>query len=193
MDPQAFLTSITDDIIDEDNSQQQQQFSMAAGDFVGIYRHPREQGKWDGVVSCFFLDAAPNVIEYIQIIHSMLKEDGIFINFGPLLYHWSGPAMRPDDLTHADYMKRFQHLDQRYMTSVDISWADFREILMNCGFEILEEKVGIRSLYTADRKSMMNMAYRCINFVAKKVTRKAAPDSAAAAQNSDAAAAAAGG
>ena len=143
-------------------------FSMAAGDFVGIHSSPREAGQWDAVVCCFFLDAAPSIVEYIQVIYKMLNDDGILINFGPLLYHWSGPAMRPDDRTVSDYQARFSYLDARYMTSVDLCWEDVREIILNVGFEILEEKVGIRALYTANRRSMMNMAYRCIHFVAIK-------------------------
>lgn len=143
-------------------------FSMAAGDFVGIYGNPREVGQWDSVVCCFFLDAAPSIIEYIQVIYKMLKDDGILINLGPLLYHWSGPAMRPDDRTVQDYQARFSYLDSRYMTSIDLSWEDVRQILTNVGFDLLEEKVGIRALYTADRRAMMNMAYRCIHFVAIK-------------------------
>ena len=164
VDPTSYLLNNEDD--DEDTPPPD--FSMAAGDFVGIYSNPREVGQWDAVVCCFFLDAAPSIVEYIQVIYNMLKDDGILLNFGPLLYHWSGPAMRPDDRTIQDYQSRFSYLDSRYMSSVDICWEDVREILINVGFEFLEEKVGIRSLYTADRRAMMNMAYRCIHFVARK-------------------------
>ena len=146
----------------------QPDFSMAAGDFVSIYGDPSQHGAWDAVVCCFFLDAAPSVIQYIQIIHSMLDEGGILINFGPLLYHWSGPSMRPDDQSYQDYQERFNHLDKRYMSSVDFCWEDVREILVNVGFVIEEEHVGVQSMYTADVKSMMNMCYRCIHFVARK-------------------------
>ena len=151
-------------------------FSMAAGDFVSIYSNPREAGQWDAVVSCFFLDAAPNIVEYIQVIHHMLKDDGMLINFGPLLYHWSGPAMRPDDKSIVDYENRYKHLDQRYMTSVDIAWTDVKKILTNFGFRVLEEHMGVRSLYTADRRSMMNMEYRSVNFVAQKIKTRTDTD-----------------
>lgn len=152
-------------------------FSMAAGDFVSIYGSPREAGQWDAVACCFFLDAAPNIVEYVQVIHHMLKDEGMLINFGPLLYHWSGPAMRPDDHTIHDYERRYRHLDKRYMTSVDIAWSDVKEILKSVGFRILEEHVGVRSLYTADRRSMMNMEYRSVHFVAQKIKTKKDDDS----------------
>eukprot|EP00547_Thalassionema_nitzschioides_P004743 CAMPEP_0194222340 /NCGR_PEP_ID=MMETSP0156-20130528/32693_1 /TAXON_ID=33649 /ORGANISM="Thalassionema nitzschioides, Strain L26-B" /LENGTH=415 /DNA_ID=CAMNT_0038953091 /DNA_START=253 /DNA_END=1500 /DNA_ORIENTATION=- len=163
INPSSYLMSSEDD-----NDLTPPDFSMAAGDFCGIYGSLREESQWNAIVCCFFLDAAPSIVEYIQVIHKMLKPGGHLINFGPLLYHWSGPAMRPDDRTREKYQSRFSYLDSRYMSSVDMSWEDVRHILVNAGFDIVEERVGVRTLYTADRRSMMNMAYRCIHFVAKK-------------------------
>ena len=76
--------------------------------------------------------------------------------------------MRPDDKTMTAYHERFSYLDVRYLNSVDMCWEDVREVFINVGFELVEEKAGIHSLYTADRRSMMNMSYRCISFVARK-------------------------
>jgi len=38
---------------------------------------------WDAVLSCFFLDTAHNVIQYIRAIYRMLKPGGYLINIGP--------------------------------------------------------------------------------------------------------------
>jgi carnosine N-methyltransferase len=158
------------DIMDyEENETPVPQFSMAAGDFQSIYSNPGEVGQWDCVCSCFFLDACPNIVETIQLIHKMLKPGGYLVNFGPLLYHWSGPIMRPDDKSAEDYQNRFTHVDQRYMRSVDLTYEDVKEMLINVGFEIVEEQTGIKCLYTADRRSMQNMVYRCVSFVARKL------------------------
>jgi hypothetical protein len=54
------------------------------------------------------------------------------------------------------------------MSSVDLTWQDIREVLVNVGFIIEEEYTGVESRYTADVKSMMNMSYRCVHFVARK-------------------------
>lgn len=147
-------------------------FSMAAGDFASIYAEPSQRGTWDAVVCCFFLDAAPSIVHYIQIIHDMLKDGGILISFGPLLYHWSAPTVRPDDQSHEAYQARFSHLDKRFMSSIDLCWHDVREILVNVGFVIEEEQAGVESRYTADMNSMMNMSYRCIHLVARKKATK---------------------
>lgn len=162
IDPMSILTGNDDGTITPN-------FSMAAGDFFSIYDNPKEISQWDCVCSCFFLDACPNIVECIQLIYKMLKPGGFLINFGPLLYHWSGPGMRPDDRSVDEYQARYSHLDERYMRSVDITYEDVREILVNVGFEIVEEKVGVKALYTSDRRSMQTTVYRCVNFVAKKI------------------------
>lgn len=73
-------------------------------------------GAWDAVVTCFFLDTAHNIVEYIKIISKILKDGGVssqlpsssvkyillqkkiiidlfgwqvWINLGPLLYHFA--------------------------------------------------------------------------------------------------------
>lgn len=68
-------------------------FSMIAGDFVEVYGGDPSYdlvGSFDAIVTCFFLDTAKNVIEYIQIFHRLLRGGGVWINLGPLLYHFEG-------------------------------------------------------------------------------------------------------
>lgn len=168
VDPWTVLSSSSVNS-DSDGNSIGPEFSMAAGDFFSIYNHPKEIGQWDAVVSCFFLDAVPCIVENLQLIHRMLRPGGILVNFGPLLFHWSGPAMRPDDRSVEEYKARYSHLDARYMCSVDMSYEDVKEVLANIGFEMIEEKTGIKCLYTADKRSMMNMVYRCVNFVARRL------------------------
>ena len=38
-------------------------FSMAAGDFVETYGAASQEGQWDAIVTCFFIDTAPVVME----------------------------------------------------------------------------------------------------------------------------------
>eukprot|EP00537_Pseudo-nitzschia_pungens_P018532 CAMPEP_0172411850 /NCGR_PEP_ID=MMETSP1061-20121228/77600_1 /TAXON_ID=37318 /ORGANISM="Pseudo-nitzschia pungens, Strain cf. pungens" /LENGTH=533 /DNA_ID=CAMNT_0013148065 /DNA_START=197 /DNA_END=1795 /DNA_ORIENTATION=+ len=51
--------------------------SYTVGDFVGTnndvyYRHQRA-GQFDAVVTCFFIDTATNIYEYVDTIHQLLK------------------------------------------------------------------------------------------------------------------------
>jgi hypothetical protein len=75
---------------------------MSAGDFLQIYndpgrlfRAPVEGGlvaftvrvysdDWDCVATCFFLDTAHNIIEYVERLWKILKPGGVWINFGSL-------------------------------------------------------------------------------------------------------------
>ncbi len=57
-------------------------FSMVAGDFCDIYASPEHFKKWNAVVTCFFIDTAKNLIEYVEIISSILTENGVWINHG---------------------------------------------------------------------------------------------------------------
>ncbi len=80
----------------------------------------------------------------------------------------SGPNFTPAHRNMQEYDKIHAHLDQRYLSSVDISWQDAKVALKKIGFEILEENVGIHSHYTNDESSMMSTEFRCVFFVAKK-------------------------
>jgi hypothetical protein len=143
-------------------------FSMAAGEFVSIYSVPREHGNWHGVVACFFVDNAPCAIEYLKVMYDMLVPGGVLLHFGPLLWHWSGPAMRPDDGSFEDYKERYSHLDAKFLASVDLCWEDLQAVLANIGFELVESRTRQRAHYTTDRRSMMSMEYHCLSFVARK-------------------------
>ena len=148
----------------------QPDFSMAAGEFVSIYSKHEQHGKWNAVVCCFFLDTAPCIVEYLKVIWDILDENGTLVNFGPLHYHWSGPPFRPDDISFSNYKSKNSHLDRRYLQSVDMTWEDVREVLWRVGFEVLEERLGVKARYTADARNFLNSDYRCVSFVARKGT-----------------------
>lgn len=147
-------------------------FAMHAGEFVSLYSKPEEVGQWNAIASCFFLDTAPCITKYVRVMYDMLEEGGIIVNFGPLLYHWSGHgALRPDDSSNEKYLGRNEHLEQRYLESIDLTWEEVRHVIVACGFEIVEERIGIPAKYTSDSDSFMFVCYDCVYFVAKKVKR----------------------
>ncbi|KAI9010630.1 N2227-like protein [Hyaloraphidium curvatum] len=121
-------------------------FSMAAGDFVEVYGSPAQAGKWDCVMTCFFLDTAKNVVEYVEIINKCLVQGGLWINLGPLLYHFEGMVNEP---------------------SIELSYEDLLRVVDAYGFSILEEK-GIDTTYSNNLRSMMTFTYHARFFVARK-------------------------
>ncbi|XP_042509824.1 carnosine N-methyltransferase-like isoform X2 [Macadamia integrifolia] len=115
-------------------------FSMCGGDFVEVYSDPSQDGAWDAVVTCFFLDTAHNIVEYIEIISRILKEGGVWINLGPLLYHFADMYGPQDEM------------------SIELSLEDVKRVAFHYGF-LLEKEKTIETTYTANLRSMMQNRY----------------------------------
>lgn len=133
-------------------------FSMCAGDFVEVYSDPSQSGKWDAVATCFFIDTAHNVVEYIEIISNILKDGGVWINYGPLLYHFADTYAPEDEM------------------SVELSLEDVKRIAFHYGFELETERT-IETTYTANPTSMMQNRYFAAFWTMRKkgLTAKGVP------------------
>ncbi|KAL8229490.1 hypothetical protein R6Q57_014390 [Mikania cordata] len=115
-------------------------FSMCGGDFVEVYNDPSQVGAWDAVVTCFFLDTAHNIVEYIEIISKILKDGGVWINLGPLLYHFADMYGQEDEM------------------SVELSLEDVKRVAIHYGFQLELEKT-IETAYTTNPRAMMQNHY----------------------------------
>ncbi|XP_063544384.1 carnosine N-methyltransferase isoform X1 [Cydia strobilella] len=119
-------------------------FSMTAGDFLKVYT---EAEQWNCVASCFFIDCAPNVIEFIERIYAILEPGGYWINLGPLLYHYS---------------------DMPSESSIEPPYDILLEIIRDIGFDILKEQTGVKTKYAQNPNSMMQHEYDSVFFVCRK-------------------------
>ncbi|GER43366.1 S-adenosyl-L-methionine-dependentmethyltransferases superfamily protein [Striga asiatica] len=115
-------------------------FSMCGGDFIEVYSDPSQIGVWDAVVTCFFIDTAHNIVEYIEIISRILKDEGVWINLGPLLYHFADMYNQDDEM------------------SIELSLEDVKRVACHYGFEIEKEST-IATTYTTNMRSMMQNRY----------------------------------
>lgn len=52
------------------------------------YSSADNKGAFDCVVTCFFIDTAHSIADYLEVINHCLRPEGIWINLGPLLWHW---------------------------------------------------------------------------------------------------------
>ncbi|ORX45078.1 N2227-domain-containing protein [Hesseltinella vesiculosa] len=120
-------------------------FSMVAGDFLEVYGTPESQGTWDCVVTCFFIDTAHNIIEYMELIHGLLKPGGTWINIGPLLYHFE---------------------DIPGEASVELSLDQVKRVAKDLGFEFQNEST-LDTTYTSNPESMLTYLYRSAFWTAK--------------------------
>uniref|UniRef100_A0A7S2UVA9 carnosine N-methyltransferase n=1 Tax=Fibrocapsa japonica TaxID=94617 RepID=A0A7S2UVA9_9STRA len=145
-------------------------FSMAAGDFMDIYGNQVEC--WDCVVTCFFIDTAPVVLQYVETIHRILKPGGVWINLGPLLYHWAAADLK--DLKNSPPIPAGARagpgsgLDERYHSSVELSWEELRHVITTYGFQFNNEEWR-ECHYTSNIRSMMKTVYSCIFFSVQKL------------------------
>eukprot|EP00727_Mastigamoeba_balamuthi_P010121 m51a1_g5731 hypothetical protein (545) ;mRNA; r:1133463-1136870 len=123
-----------------DTSAPRGQMSMVAGDFVEVYGASSQESTWDAVVTCFFIDTAHNVLEYLEIISKLLKPGGVWINLGPLLYHY---ADMPGEI------------------SIELTWEEIKEALPSFGFTLEKEERASCS-YTSNKRSMLCVTYNCM-------------------------------
>ncbi|XP_021303567.1 carnosine N-methyltransferase isoform X4 [Sorghum bicolor] len=124
-------------------------FSMCAGDFVEVYSEESQESAWDAVVTCFFLDTAHNIVEYIEIISKVLKDGGVWINLGPLLYHFADSYGPDDDM------------------SIELSLEDVKKVAYHYGFTMEVEKM-IETTYTSNMKAMMQNRYHAAFWTMRK-------------------------
>ncbi|KAF6143736.1 hypothetical protein GIB67_030626 [Kingdonia uniflora] len=106
-------------------------FSMCGGDFVEVYNDPSHERSWDVVVTCFFLDTEHNIVEYIEIISRILRDRGVWINFGSLFYHFADAYGTEEEM------------------SIELSLEDVKSIALQYGFQLEREKT-IETTYTVN-------------------------------------------
>jgi len=122
-------------------------FSMAAGDFLEVYSEPEYFGSQDCVITCFFMDCAHNILQFVQVIQRVLKQGGVWIHLGPLLYHFS-------DIKGED--------------SIEPSYSCLKEIIRDMGFTFLSEETNLSCTYDQNPSSMLQYQYNCVFFTARK-------------------------
>ncbi|KAJ3891403.1 N2227-domain-containing protein [Lentinula edodes] len=127
-------------------------FSLVAGDFEEIYggeSDPNEPqaGLWDAVMTCFFIDTAKSIVNYLRIIHKILAPGGVWINLGPLLWHWEN-----------------NHTND---PSIELDLVEVKQLAAMVGFEIENERT-IDATYTTNSQGMLGYTYRTAFWTAKK-------------------------
>ncbi|WVO17552.1 hypothetical protein L204_105247 [Cryptococcus depauperatus] len=145
-------------------------FSLVAGDFEDIYGPSNwnsngendevgrdkddHRGQWNAVVTCFFIDCARNILNFLKIIHTILDQDGIWINIGPLLWHFENSSTT----------------SVKGESSIELSMDEVKVLARRVGFELREEKM-IKSTYTGIPEGMLRHEYNAAFWVATKLNQ----------------------
>ncbi|QRV84994.1 hypothetical protein RhiJN_13010 [Ceratobasidium sp. AG-Ba] len=105
-------------------------------------------GEWDAVLTCFFIDTAKNIVSYLRTIHKILAPGGVWINLGPLLWHWENN--NTNDM------------------SIELDLEQVKELARKVGFEITNERT-IPTTYTGNVESMLGYVYQASFWTATKI------------------------
>ncbi|KAF7194057.1 Carnosine N-methyltransferase [Pseudocercospora fuligena] len=146
-----------------------ERMSMTSGDFCVLYQEPEYLQHFDAVTTCFFLDTAPNVISYIETIKACLKTGGIWINLGPLLWHFESaplPGERQNSGRTHSHTNGNQGIGEP--GSFELSNEEVVALVASLGFEMLEQKIAPATGYIHDPASMLQNVYRPVLWVARK-------------------------
>ena len=65
---------------------------MVGGELGDIVTDADQLATWTALLTCFFLDACPSVVGACEHARALLRPGGIWLNLGPLLYHWNRSA-----------------------------------------------------------------------------------------------------
>lgn len=152
--------------------------AMCAADFLCGYGEESHVETYDAVAAVFFLDTAPNLIRYLDVIWSCLKFGGVLINVGPLLWHFENNA--PGNNGHDDDGDGKHDWKQSSGIadpgSYELSEDEVLALLEKMGFSVEWKETGIETPYIQDQDSMLRTTYKSSAWVARKIERpQAAP------------------
>lgn len=166
---------------------------MAAGDFCTSFNDEESRGQFDAVVTAYFIDTAPNLFRYIRTVRHCLKAHGVWVNVGPLLWHFDArePGGGDDDNDNDDGAEgrsknREEDTGIAEPGSFELSNEEVLLLVEREGFEVVSSEIlpagfvggeddggaavendGVGA-YIQDSRSMLQHRYRCAHWVARK-------------------------
>ncbi|KAK0447258.1 N2227-like protein-domain-containing protein [Armillaria borealis] len=129
-------------------------FSLVAGDFEEIYGSEVDEGEephsgqWNAILTCFFIDTAKNIVNYMRIIHRILAPGGVWINLGPLLWHFENNNTNDP--------------------SVELDLEEVKALARTIGFELRNEST-VDTTYTNNSEGMLGYVYHAAFWTATKI------------------------
>ncbi|CBF88632.1 hypothetical protein AN0865.2 [Aspergillus nidulans FGSC A4] len=146
--------------------------SMSAADFVVLYSSPSQTDAFDAVATVFFIDTAPNLIRYIEAVRNCLKSNGIWINVGPLLWHFEDGHQRTRSGDGSSSRDGGDSQGIGEPGNVELTEEEVFLLIERMGFKIekveaVEERVECG--YIQDPNSMLRSLYRPSHWIARKL------------------------
>jgi carnosine N-methyltransferase len=151
-----------------------QRMSMSSGDFCVLYKESRYEAAFDAVTTCFFIDTAPNLIAYIETVRHCLKPGGVWINLGPLLWHFESGSPEKKNSSSSSSSEAGRESQDRNRGigesgSFELADEEVIKLVEHFGFEIAEHDSVIgQAGYIQDPRSMLQNMYKPSSWMARK-------------------------
>lgn len=173
-----------------------ERLSMTAADFLVLYSKDGYRGMYDAVCTVFFIDTAPNPFRIIETIRHCLKKGGLWINLGPLLWHFESRAgaafagLGPDGVGRDDGREEDEsggrhggdgggnnnnagirrQMGMSEPGSVELTNEEVLLAVERSGFVVQKQEIrDVHSGYIQDPSSMLQYTYRLSHWVARKL------------------------
>ena len=165
--PDVHPGSALEDVFGHMTANAADRMSMTAADFVVLYGDEEHEDMFDAVVTVYFIDTAPNLIRYIETIRNCLRDGGLWINLGPLLWHFADRA--PSNDHHSERPE-----GAREKTGIEEPGAfelTDEEVLLlveKMGFDVEKREVRNGVGYIQNPESMLQNIYKISHWIAKK-------------------------
>jgi carnosine N-methyltransferase len=134
--------------------------SMTAGEFTDSYKAIGFHGTFSAVVTIFFIDTAVNVLKYIETIYNVLESNGVWINIGPLAWHFELDSEASANANQGG-------------GAVELTLSELIYVIEKSGFKLENgiklARKSIRMPYMADSRGMSTNLYDSEFWVARKV------------------------
>ncbi|KAI9726413.1 MAG: hypothetical protein M1828_001235 [Chrysothrix sp. TS-e1954] len=138
--------------------------SMTSGDFCEVYGEPRSAGRFSAIITVFFIDTAPNFFQYAKTAYNCLETGGIWINIGPLLWHFE--AGRNTSADHTDNNQSARDDSRQEIIGVQPSFEltdeEVKQLLGAHNFKVIHSEEGIGETKPLGRKKESS---RCITLL----------------------------
>lgn len=95
------------------------------------------------------------MVDFIETIYHILVPGGIWINLGPLLYHFS---------------------DIQNEESIEPTFEDIMLVITSVGFEVLRSQTGVRTKYAQNPQSMLKSEYESLFWICRKPLQSSCND-----------------
>ena len=163
--PDIHPGSALEDVVGHATANAADRMSMTAADFVVLYGDEERKDMFDAVVTVYFIDTAPNLIRYIETIHNCLQEGGLWINLGPLLWHFADRA--PSEERHSKGLGEKVGIEEP--GAFELADAEVLILVEKMGFDIQKREISHNGEgYIQNPESMLQNIYRTSHWIAKK-------------------------